>query len=384
MKKWNWTKFVGLFGLVLLPMFLWVGVARAQSFRTGESTTVAANEVVDSSLYAAGRTVDIAGEVNGDVFCAGQNITISGKVNGDIICAAQTVNISGTVTGDVRVAGQTVTVAGAVDGNLSAASQSFSLGQEGKVGQDATIGGNDVTLNGSIGRDLVVGGSTVVLAHTVGRNVTADSNGLSIHDQARVNGNLTYTSAEEASIAAGAQIAGATTHNERAPQENKGSYGQVFAIGVASIIIIVSLVVSSLVLVLLFPATFHAATRRAQGDPLKTFLTGLLASFAVPVLAVALMMTIIGIPLGLLLLFAWLLVLILSGPFFSYFVGRSLLKKQTNPIPIMLIGALVVKLALFVPILGVAVLLAIIWLGSGIVLRELYHRTPKPVYEFKK
>lgn len=383
MKKMNWTKLLGALGLLVLPAFLWVGVAQAQSFRTGDNTTVAADEVVDSSLYAAGRTVDIAGEVRGDVFCAGQNVTISGKVDGDIICAGQTVHISGTVTGDVRVAGQTITMTAVVDGNLSVASQSFSLAQEGKVGQDATVGGNDVTLNGSIGRDLVVGGTTVTLAHTIGRNVTVDSNDLTIQDKARINGNLTYTSESKANVASGAQITGATIHNERAPK--KDNYGQVFGFSLmVGIVVVVALVATSLVLVLLFPAPFHAAIKRAQGNSLKTFLTGLLASFAVPVLIVALMVTIIGIPLALLLILVWLLILMLSGPFFSYFIGRKILKKQTNPIPIMLVGALVVKLALFVPILGVAVFLAIIWLGTGIVLRELFHRTPKPVYDFKK
>jgi cytoskeletal protein CcmA (bactofilin family) len=297
MKKWNWTKFAGLFGLLLLPAFLWVGVARAQSFRTGESTTVAANEVVDSSLYIAGRTVDIAGEVNGDVFCAGQNVTISGKVNGDVICAGQTVNISGTVMGDVRVAGQTVTVSAEIDGNLSAASQSFSLTSEGKVGQDAGIGGNDVTLNGSVGRDLAVGGATVILANTVGRNVTADTQDLTVRGQARVNGDVTYTSPNKADISRDAQIAGTTTFNERVP-EKKGNYGQVFAFSlVVALFVVLALVMSALVLVFLFPAVFHHSVKRAQADTLKTFLTGFLASFAVPVLIVALMMTIIGIPL---------------------------------------------------------------------------------------
>src|SRR6185369_15950868 len=88
------------------------GVASAQNFRTGNATTVGANETVNSTLWISGRSIDIAGTVNGDVFCGGQTVTVSGTVRGDLLCAAQTIVISGTVTGDVRSAAQTITLTG--------------------------------------------------------------------------------------------------------------------------------------------------------------------------------------------------------------------------------------------------------------------------------
>ncbi len=382
MKKW--TKPLAILSVLVLPILLWVGVARAQSFRTGHSSIVAPSEVVNSSLYAAGRTVDIAGQVNGDVICAGQNVTISGKVNGDVICAGQTVHVSGIVTGDVRVAGQTVTVNANVTGNLTAAAQSFSLAGESKIGRDVGVAGSDVTLDGDIGRDLAIGGSNINIANIIGRSVTAGVQNLTIRDQAHVGGDLTYTSTDQASIASRAHIAGRTTWHKAKGQSHGNRYGRMFAVSLGvGAVVVVSLLLSTFVLVLLFPATFQQATKRALGDPLKTFLTGLLASFAVPVLIVALMMTVIGLPLGLLLLFSWLLVLFLSGAFFSYFIGRLILKNQAHPVAVMVLGTALVSVAHFIPILGIITFLAVIWFGTGIILQELYHRTPKPKYDVK-
>lgn len=381
----KWTKIFGLTGLILLPVLLLTGLAGAQSFRTGETTTVAADETVDSSLYAFGRSVDIAGTVNGDVFCGAQNVTISGTVEGDVICGGQTVNIIGKVMGDVRSAGQTVTISGSVEGNVSSAAQNFTLFTEGAIGGDAGIVGDKVTINGPVGRDLAAGGTTVTLSNRIERNVQADTENLIINSGAHIGGNVTYDSLNVASIAEGARITGTTIHNEKAqPKESKNNYFSVIGFSLTfAIFAILSMLILSLALVVLFPALIHQTAKRALASPLKTFLTGLLASLAAPVLVVALMMTGVGLPLGLLVLLLWLLVLFLSGPFFSYMLGRLILSKQTNPIPVMLLGSVIVFSSYLIPIAGFLMLLAVIWFGTGMILREVYHRTPKPKYDLK-
>ncbi len=384
MKKY--ARLIGLAGLLLfLPMVLWVGVARAQSFKTGDNITVGAKETVDSSLYTAGRNIDIAGQVNGDVFCAGQSVTISGKVDGDVICAGQTVNISGTVTGDVRIAGQSVTMAADVQGNLSAAAQSFSLTSGAKVGRDATVGGSDVTLNGNIGRDLIAGGANVIMSSAVGRNVTSNAENLKIQRRGSIGGNLTYTSANQASIDSQAQIKGASSWNKVQPKQHKTSYSRVFAFQFGfGIVAIISLLAVSLALVLIFPGLFRQTSTRAMAAPFKTLLTGILAGLAAPVVILALMMTLIGIPLGLLVMLAWMLVLFLSGPFFGYMLGSLILRNQTNAVLVMIVGSLVVLVAYLIPILGLFMLIAVVWMGTGMILREIYHRVPKPIYDVSK
>ena len=376
----NRSKLLGALLLFLLPIFLWVGVAHGQSFRSGNTTTVGASEVVDSSLYATGNTIDIAGEVKGDVFCAGQNITISGRVTGDVICAGQTVRVSGVVVGDVRVAGQTVAIGGTVMGNVSAAGQTVTFEGSSTVGGDASIGSSNAVVNGTVGRDLSVGGETVALTSKVGRNVKASSDNLTLGSNTEVAGELSYTGRSDAFVASGAKV-GKTTHYQPQAEEDQGSSGRVFAFGFGfTVLVVLALLILSLALVMLFPAAVNDTVNLGLANPLKTFLIGLAASIVTPIVVVVLVVSVVGIPLGLFLGLVWLLVLALNGPLFSYFVGRLIWRSQRNAIVVMLVGVLVVLVAYLIPFVGVLTFLAMMWLGAGMTITKLFRSMPRPQY----
>jgi len=359
------------------------GVAHAQSFRSGNSTVVGANEVVDSSLWAAGHTIDIGGQVNGDVFCAGQTVTVSGTVHGDVICAAQTITISGTVDGNVRSAAQTITISGTITHNLSAAGQSVSQESKSSVAGDASIAGTDVTLNGKIGRDAVLGGNNVTINGEVSRNVTAASQQVSLGQSGKIDGDLSYTSKNNVDQATGAVVAGKTTKHLPKDQP-KHRIGAVVGLGVAGVLfMITTFLVVSLALVILFPQAIHAISGAAVKSPWKALLVGFLASLAVPALAIMLTVTIIGIPLALLLIGVWILLSSLSGVMFAYYLGRIMWKDQHNAILVMLAGSLLLLVLYFIPIIGAITVLATFFMGTGMLLLEAKRIWPSPKYRVK-
>ena len=77
----------------------------AADFRGGDEVVVAADEVIDDDLYAAGETIRIEGTVRGDVIAAGQQVVISGTVEGDLMACGQAVVVTGRVGDDIRMAG---------------------------------------------------------------------------------------------------------------------------------------------------------------------------------------------------------------------------------------------------------------------------------------
>lgn len=373
-------RILGTIALLLLSVLLWIGVLNAQTFRTGDIATVASDETVNSSLYATGRTIDIAGTIDGDVYCAGLNVTISGTVRGDILCAGQTIAISGNVQGDVRLIGQTANVSGQIAGSASVAASAFSLSSTARVGEDLSAAANDLVLNGQIGRDAALAGATASVNGRIGRNVNAGIENLQLYGQAQIGGGLYYTSANEAALDEGARVAGETKRSE--PKQRKGLFEPPYVSRFGFVVyLIISLLIVSLALVLLFPGVIHETTSIAVAAPLKVLLTGFVASLAVPVIILILAITVLGVPLALLLLLIWLVILFLAGPFFGYYIGRLFLREQTNPFFIMALGSFVLLLFLFIPIIGFVVWLAAMWMGSGMLLQELMRRTPKPQYE---
>lgn len=360
------------------------GVAGAQTFRMGNSTVVGQGEVVNSTLWISGRNVDIAGTVNGDVFCAGVTVNVSGTVRGDVICAGQNVTISGRVDGDIRVAGQNVSVGATNVIGLTAAAQSFVLEGRGEVRRDISVAGSDVSLHGSIGRDAAVTGQEVTFGGEVGRDAKATANNLHLNRNADIDGDLSYTSQNDADIAGGAVVRGETIKYTPAPSDGGDGWMNFgLGFGTALYLIIAGLLVA-LVLILLFPQAIHAATSQAIRSPLKTLLVGAVAAVLVPVAIFLLAVTLIGIPLALLLLVAWILVCSLAGVLSAYLLGRLILRRQRNSVIIMLLGAPLLIILYFIPVIGFIVWLAAMLFGKGMLLLELYDRRAAPRYRVER
>jgi hypothetical protein len=365
--------------LVLLPIIGISAAAYAQGFRSGNDVTVASGQQVNKTLFVAGQTVDIGGTVNGDLFCAAQNLTLTGTINGDIICAAQSAQISGVVNGSVRIIGQNVTVDGIISQNLSAVGQNVTLDTNGKVTGDASIVGQTTVDNGLIGRDLAVVAKSVTINGTISRDVQSIDTSLTLNGNAKINGNLSYTSQSLLSQQGGAIVVGNISHS--LPKAH-----QFFLAGHRwwlALYLLVAMLMAAFVAVLLLPQIFQRASDTLIREPLKTFLVGLVTSIVTPIVVVLLFVTVVGLPLGIVLLLLWLLALALTAPFAVYGLGRILLQRVTdNAIYFMLLGAVILLLLLFVPILKILVGLLTVWFGLGIIVMQL-RRLPKIHYHMK-
>ena len=122
----------------------------------------------------------------------------------------------------------------------------------------------------------------------------------------------------------------------------------------------------------------------AVPNALLAVLVGLIAGIVMPFIAILLFITVLGIPLGLLLLVAWALIVMLSGAFAAYYLGRVVWRSQTNAIFTMLFGALIVVVLLLIPIINVIVWMLAGWYGSGVILIALKNHTVVPHYDMKK
>lgn len=371
-----------VFVTAVFTVFGIMSKAMGQSFQTGTNVNVPESKTIDGSFYAAGRTLDINGTINGDLFCAGQNITVNANVKGDIICAGQNLHISGTVDGDIRAAGQTISINAKVGHSVTAAGQSFTLESTGSVVNDLTASSGDLNVNGKVGRDTLLNGRDVNITSSIGRDVKANVDKLTLSSTATVGGNLNYTSNNDANIEEGAKVNGKVTRTSPSPSSRK-YFAPVAVTFVWALYMFLSLLLLSVVLSLLFPRAFHATSQQGLSHPWRSLLVGFVALFAAPILFIALMLTVVGIPLALLFGLAWFMTLVLSGPFFAYFTGRLILRNSDLPVLIMLVGAAVVLVVYLIPILGLFAIFVAITMGTGMILVESFGRVPKPSHPLK-
>lgn len=335
--------------LALLTLALFVpSVALAAQFKTGDSPNVSASETINDDLYITGGDVSVDGTVNGDVIAAGGMVTVTGTVKGDLIVAGGSLNLRGTVEDDLRAAGGSIRIGG-------------------KVNDDLIVGGGDVRIerDSTVGGDTKLGGGQVAIAGKT-NTVEAAVGKLTVANTAEINGDLRYWSDEKISVAEGAKISGTTEQkmverkDEGEGKWRKGGVGVVLGIiGTALFAWLFSLIVSN-------KTHAVAETMKAQFGP--NLLWGFLSLIAIPAAAIILMITVIGLPIGILTMLAfplivylgWLMTVLTVG----YWVYRWITKQEkVGSWVYALVGAVVLVLLGFIPVLG-WIVVALVFLAS--------------------
>jgi hypothetical protein len=333
--------------------------------------------VTNHSVYVAGNNIAVNGIVNGDVFCAGQTVTIDATVNGDVLCAGQDINVRGRINGNARLGGQTVTLGATVSRSVSVAGQSVAIESSASVGQDLTLFAQTASVNGRVNRDLTGAVSSAMLGGVIGRNVSIRSSDLTLDGGTSIAGDLAYTSQRTLHRKPCATVTGMVTYHNA----QTGHHGVNFIW--AKLYWMAAIAVFGVVLVALFPRAFHRWTPDWGSGFWWALLTGFIAMFAVPVVSIVLMLTVIGVPLGIVLLLLWMIAAFIAMALSSYFIG-NLIVPQLHPVLIVFIGGIILGLVELVPVLGWINGLIAYWVGSGVLLRGLRAQYQKPVYGTEK
>jgi len=231
-----------LSAVVLLTLLILTFATPAHAFdgRSGENIVIKADEVVADDLYISASTFVLDGTVKGDLIVAGGTITINGTVEGDLIAAGQTIIINGTVTDDARIAGAALQIGenASIGDDLIAAGASLETKKGSVTSGDLVVGSGQALLAGDVTGNLLAGAGSLELQGTFGGNVDAAvgdaeahaggpppsmfmsdmgvsipvvAPGLTIAENAKIKGNLKYTTTNEIKVPSGS-VSGKVTH----------------------------------------------------------------------------------------------------------------------------------------------------------------------------
>ena len=367
-------------GLLVLAV---PSAAMAAEVRNGPSAVVAPDETVDDDLFATGQTVTVDGRVTGDVFATGQTVVVTGTVDGDLIAAAQQVVVDGTVNGNVRAAGAVVTVNGQVGRSVTGLAQQLNVSSSGRVGGSLIGAGETISAFGPVGRGITAGGGTLELAGPVGGKVLVWSNNLSLAPNARIAGDLEYRSDHQAQIPNGT-VAGTVKFDQvEQRQQQAPLLNGLFDFG--GLVWLCGSAILGALAIMLAPRAAARAVELGRQQPLATFGLGLLALFAVPVTAILIGVTLVGIPLALVVGALYWLALLLAWPALGLVVGTEIARRvrRGEPMPVLgalAVGLIVLHLVTHLPILGGLVAFLGLAFGLGLIVQSLrrWQRSSEP------
>jgi cytoskeletal protein CcmA (bactofilin family) len=266
-----------------------------------------ARATVGGNEFVAGGYVDLEERIERNAFVSGGDVTVGGYVGRDLYAAGGDVRLEGEVDRDLRMAGGTLRIA-----------------PEAEVRGDATLAGGSIVVDGSVSGDLSAYGERIELDGSVSGDVDFAGDKLRLGPNARVEGGLTYRSGSALLIEPGAQVIGGIHHATRKPDWRRLGRGAAILGGIT---ISLGMVLLGGVLVLGMPAFTREAGAVIRGRPWHALGTGCAMLVGVPVALALFAVTIVGIPLALLLAFAYGALLMLGYLIGAIFLGDFVLER---------------------------------------------------------
>lgn len=319
---------------------------------------------VEDAYVLANRAV-IEGRIDGDLSFAGGDVVVSGFIDGDLnVASSAAVRIEGTVNGSVRGAVlDQVEVIGVVNGDVAVATRRVSI--EGEVGRDILLFGAQLEMEGTVGRDIRGQLLTASLNGEVGAVVDVRVNQLTIGPDARIAGDVIYRSTTEASVSNQAELLDGLSQfpaTQRAEVE--------LAIAAVTILGFLGFLVAGIALLWLFRRTAPRAIEAIPERPLLTLGVGFGAVVGIPLLCLALVATLVGLPVALILLALYALGWLVVAPVPSVTVlGDRIFRSRRSLFASFVLGAVILRVVFWVPwiggFIGLALYLSAVTWGFG-------------------
>lgn len=360
--------------LILALVFLLViaPTVSAKIISSEDIVTIAEDEIVDDDLFVSAENVTVKGTVNGDLYVAGGVVTVNGTINGDILAAGGVIDIAGTVKDDVRAAGGNITLNELeVGDNLTVAGGNVSIDDETSVGGSLTFGVGNFVSRARVGRSVLGGGGQVTLDSPIGGDVRVGAGRLTLGSETTVAGDLVYTSEKEALLDEAATVSGAIRQIVPEAEQIAKKLPQVFRRATYGFKIwsyLSALLVGFVLLYLLPSASFEVADE-IRFKPGTNLLWGLLILLLAFPIFILLMISVIGIPLGIILFMLLLIEIYLAKIFVGLTLGEiiveSFLKRDLNIYLQLAIGLAVYSILASLPIIRFFVWLLAVVLGLG-------------------
>ncbi|MFA5954655.1 MAG: hypothetical protein WC817_03920 [Patescibacteria group bacterium] len=344
----------------------------AAELRSGEQTAVGSAETVKDDLYMVGSSVNSSGSIEGDIVTAGGNVVVTGPVSQSVNAAGGTITFFGSVGGSVRVLGGNITIESKVKNDVVGAGGQLLL-TGGEVGRDVVVAGGSVRIDSPVqGKVRFAGGELYINAPIAG-DVDVVAEKLTLGSKAILSGNLTYKSSQEVVIVPGGQIIG-TVHYTPQTLAREGLRKEARSfIAAFAVMKLLILLVGAFVVGLLLRKYALEITKNVYHSPLTELGRGAVVMIVLPIVSVFLLITVVGIPFGVLGIIGFVAGLIFSSFLAPILLGSFLFKLITKQTTVdvswktLLLGVAVYFCLGFVPLLGWLVQFGLLLMAIGAV-----------------
>lgn len=365
---------------VLLTMVMIAPAALAADVQRGSRLTIGPTETLEDDLIYTGVSLVIDGTIKGDVYAFTDNVTVNGTIEGNLIFVGRTLDVRGRVAGSTFAGGDDLLVTGNIGGSLLTAADVAEVSQEAVIGRNWLAFGDQVRLTGQVGRGVTALSAILRIDGSVAREVWANVEQLEIGSEAEIGGSVEYLSPEEASIAPGAKT-GEVFFEREEPwyywDDEEASYFGT-AIGFGGFLIV------GMILLSLFPQLRFRFHHAVLGKPWQAPLVGLAILVMLPIAAVLLLITLVGIPVSLLTMLVYPVAIYFGQVLLAWTAGRLIADRwewlgRQHWALLFLVGAIATTLLTSIPFVGGTLGFIAVLYGLGGLFYAYAHRKPAQI-----
>lgn len=339
------------------------------------SLTISIPAFADTDVESAGNIFMFENSINrefnseGDVYAFGNSIGLDGSANGDILAFGNTISIKAQdVKGSIRSAGATVDILATSVKNITVAGGTVNV-LNGTTAKGVYIAGGIINFLGNA-EDLFVTGDMITIDGIITGNVKVESSQLTIGENAKIDGTIEVRGENEPIILG--DVDQSKIYFEKINTTSSRSFESRFNIK-STIIKIISSILIALLLVLIYRKNLEKTTISLIKKPWLPFVIGFCTLIVLPVAAILTLITIVGIPIGVISLVIYGIIIYLS-PIITAIISSKILMKNINLFLSSIAGVVVLRLLFLIPYLGGILRFICVLLALGAFILEVIDR----------
>jgi cytoskeletal protein CcmA (bactofilin family) len=362
----------------------------ATDFRSQSTDfTGSAEQVLTNELWLMASTITLPGQAMDDLLLFAEastgvatnvpsTIRIGGQAHGSVWAVGESIEISGVIARHARLLGyRLIEVSGRIERNLIAVGSTISLPPTATVTGDALLVGREVVVEGSVAGNTRIYAESVTLAGRLTGDVTMAAATITVMPGTHIGGNLHYRMDQDLILDSDVSLGGKLIRETLPPPTPRtlsaGDYVLQLALCMAAIMV-------GLVFALLFPGIAGLSLQRMMDSFWKCLLIGFVAFCLIPMTAFMLLLTLVGLPLSLLTVLAYIILIYLGKVVAALYLGHWILFRRTKPpalrlFPVLTLGLVTIYTAALLPFpIDILVWFTFTLLGMGAIVGAILDR----------
>lgn len=309
--------------ILLLALLFCLSVSTAQAAYIRTDETISLTNPVQSDVLVSGEDVIIEAPVAGEVFALGGTVTVEKRPERSIFAAGSDVTVSNGAGYNAFIAGRSVTLKGTIEHDVYVFAQRLVIDPSAVVKGDARFYVTETELNGAILGNAWVEGQRVSSGANVGRSLSIRAEALSFTG-GRIGGNLEYGTAQSPLGLEKVVVGGQKVVKDFSVPESRSTLERW-------LFHLLSAFVTGAALILLMRRLIDGTNQRFVFHWGASAVTGLLMLIAFPLLALLLIVSEVGLPLGIAVLAVFIASLLFAGVLAQMLLGNLLLGLTREP-----------------------------------------------------